>query len=655
MTNVECRASRGGGNGGDFPDTDWMTRTDPWELLGVAEGSSADEIKAAFRAKIKNVHPDVYRGELDAEAITTRLVLAYELLLEEVENPTGGRRHVCLCACMPVCTSLDVNQDKYVLTFESTQKSSTQTCVPVCMRMEEEEEEEEEEDGDLWPWVNEIRCLGQSCRSSCIVTAPFLFSYAEDTARARAMSPDAFQGWTVGGETKDRARYCVNLAVGQCPELCIHYVTSAQHAELTGKLQGIIDGMVPLQEGAFDIQAYIAKATYDNNRRPRPKRRPKAEGEYVDCTGSGPNTVTLVIIRLLVGIAQGFIFPAIHTVLAQWTPPHEKSRAVSLSMSGMYLGAGIAMQILPGLVASRGPESVFQLVAAMGVAWTILWIKYASDPPGGPTAFAHVPVGGGMGGHKGSEAELLPLVNGEGERGRLGGTGAPVWAIVANNFTFHYALYVLMNWLPTYFHQALNTSLHNVGSGKAMPYYIMTLFSNVGGVLADHLIAKRYLTVGGTRKVLNTIGFFASAVALALTPVLKSVNGAVLCSSLTLGACAIARAGFAVNHMDIAPRFAGVVMGVSNTAGTMAGVVGVAASGLILEAFSGGEGSGGVGSGGGDGGVGGVSGVGGGAAGGGGGGGIDPGWWWVFFTPASLCVVSALIFDAFATGERVFE
>ncbi|GJP65766.1 hypothetical protein CLOP_g22628 [Closterium sp. NIES-67] len=384
-----------------------------------------------------------------------------------------------------------------------------------------------------------------------------------------------------------------------------------------------------------------------------------------DSTGSGPNTVTLVVIRLLVGIAQGFIFPAIHTVLAQWTPPHEKSRAVSLSMSGMYLGAGIAMQILPGLVASRGPESVFQLVAAMGVAWTILWVKYASDPPGGPTAFAHVPAGGvggaSMGGIKSPSSAVSASGSGgmggrEEELQRLKRLGeeftstpkhlktsykpsmakdppipwvpilmsAPVWAIVANNFTFHYALYVLMNWLPTYFHQALNTSLHNVGSGKAMPYYIMTLFSNIGGVLADHLIAKRYLTVGGTRKVLNTIGFFASAVALALTPVLKSVNGAVLCSSLTLGACAIARAGFAVNHMDIAPRFAGVVMGVSNTAGTMAGVVGVAASGLILEARRRG-------------------------------GGIDPGWWWVFFTPASLCVVSALIFDAFATGERVFE
>jgi hypothetical protein len=26
-----------------------------------------------------------------------------------------------------------------------------------------------------------------------------------------------------------------------------------------------------------------------------------------------------------------------------------------------------------------------------------------------------------------------------------------LWAIVINNFTFHYAFYVIMNWMPTYF------------------------------------------------------------------------------------------------------------------------------------------------------------------------------------------------------------
>jgi len=28
-----------------------------------------------------------------------------------------------------------------------------------------------------------------------------------------------------------------------------------------------------------------------------------------------------------------------------------------------------------------------------------------------------------------------------------------VWAIISNNFAFHYSFYVIMNWLPTYFNR----------------------------------------------------------------------------------------------------------------------------------------------------------------------------------------------------------
>ena len=68
-----------------------------------------------------------------------------------------------------------------------------------------------------------------------------------------------------------------------------------------------------------------------------------------------PNQIfMLVIARLLVGVAQGFIFPSIHTVLAQWVPPHERSRSVSLTTSGMYLGAAAGMLVLPSLVKFKG-------------------------------------------------------------------------------------------------------------------------------------------------------------------------------------------------------------------------------------------------------------------------------------------------------------
>lgn len=37
-----------------------------------------------------------------------------------------------------------------------------------------------------------------------------------------------------------------------------------------------------------------------------------------------------------------------------------------------------------------------------------------------------------------------------------------VWAIILNNFTFHYAFYVVMIWLPTYFDKASSQLLDSV-------------------------------------------------------------------------------------------------------------------------------------------------------------------------------------------------
>ncbi|ERN12592.1 hypothetical protein AMTRI_Chr01g113530 [Amborella trichopoda] len=334
----------------------------------------------------------------------------------------------------------------------------------------------------------------------------------------------------------------------------------------------------------------------------------------------------LVGARLLVGIAQGFIFPSIHTVLAQWVPPHEKSRSVSLTMSGMYLGAAAGMLVVPTLVQLWGPQSVFLSEAVLGAIWSFLWFKYASDPPrsdhhlkAGPTdtmlPVSYKEVKGGA--HR-------PLVRIPWKKMAL---NLPLWAIIVNNFTFHYALYVLMNWLPTYFEQGLGLSLVDMGSSKMFPYLNMFVFSNIGGVVADKLITGRILSITKTRKVLNTVGFFISAFTLMHLPMVRTAGGVVVWSSLSLGFLALGRAGFAVNHLDIAPKYAGIVMGVSNTAGTLAGVVGVGLTGRILEDAK--LGSGELTS--------------------------PESWKPVFFIPGYLCIMSAVVFMVFATGERVFD
>jgi MFS transporter, ACS family, solute carrier family 17 (sodium-dependent inorganic phosphate cotransporter), other len=42
-------------------------------------------------------------------------------------------------------------------------------------------------------------------------------------------------------------------------------------------------------------------------------------------------------------------------------------------------------------------------------------------------------------------------------------------------------------------------------------------------------------------------------------------------------------AGFAANHLDIAPRYAGILMGLSNTFAQLPGIVGVALTGFIVN------------------------------------------------------------------------
>jgi ACS family sodium-dependent inorganic phosphate cotransporter len=271
--------------------------------------------------------------------------------------------------------------------------------------------------------------------------------------------------------------------------------------------------------------------------------------------GSAACTRAIVAARVGVGVAQGFLIPAVHTVLSRWIPPAGRARAVSLTTSGMYLGSAAAMQVLPAAARAFGAAALPRLVGALGLVWLAFWratlrrVAAARLASTIPTSAPAAGAGAGAGG-KGRPA-ATPWR-------RLAAHPA-VWAIVINNFTFHYAFYLVMNWLPTYFDKVLRADLGATGAVKTLPYLTMFAASNAGGWAGDWLGARAGSVAAG-RKAVNTAGFWAAAGALLLMPGAAGVGGGVLCTTLALGACGFARGGFSVNHMDIAPRFAGVVM-----------------------------------------------------------------------------------------------
>jgi ACS family sodium-dependent inorganic phosphate cotransporter len=106
---------------------------------------------------------------------------------------------------------------------------------------------------------------------------------------------------------------------------------------------------------------------------------------------------------------------------------------------------------------------------------------------------------------------------------------------------------------------------------------------NVGAWLADAMI-RRGVTLTVVRKVMQVAGLLGSATFLLLARDIADATTAQLLMCGALGALALCWSGFATNHLDVAPRYASLLMGVTNTAGTIPGVIGVAVTGWLVEA-----------------------------------------------------------------------
>ena len=63
---------------------------DPYEVLGVPQGASDDEIKAAYRKLAKKYHPDLNGGSAEAEAKMKEVNEAYTLLIKHKGQYQSG-------------------------------------------------------------------------------------------------------------------------------------------------------------------------------------------------------------------------------------------------------------------------------------------------------------------------------------------------------------------------------------------------------------------------------------------------------------------------------------------------------------------------------------------------------------------------------------
>ncbi|XP_056306712.1 vesicular glutamate transporter 1 [Danio aesculapii] len=280
----------------------------------------------------------------------------------------------------------------------------------------------------------------------------------------------------------------------------------------------------------------------------------------------------VILVRILQGLVEGVSYPACHGIWAKWAPPLERSRLATTAFCGSYAGAVIAMPLAGVLVQYSGWSSVFYVYGSFGVCWYLFWILVSYESPA-----AHPTI---------TPEERKYIEDAIGESAGLANpltkfntpwrqffTSMPVYAIIVANFCRSWTFYLLLISQPAYFEEVFKFEISKVGILSALPHLVMTIVVPIGGQLADYLRTHNLMTTTNVRKLMNCGGFGLEATFLLVVGFSHTKGVAISFLVLAVGFSGFAISGFNVNHLDIAPRYASILMGISNGVGTLSGMV----------------------------------------------------------------------------------
>ncbi|KAG5253308.1 hypothetical protein OIU76_020878 [Salix suchowensis] len=289
------------------------------------------------------------------------------------------------------------------------------------------------------------------------------------------------------------------------------------------------------------------------------------------------STVALLAVRAFFGLAEGVALPSMSTLSSRWFPSHERASAVGISMAGFHLGNVIGLLLTPIMLSTIGISGPFILFSSLGLLWLTRWANgVTSDPRDSPFVSK-------------SELRLIragktdsPADDGQFPPLRLLLSKAPSWAIIFANITNNWGYFVLLSWMPVYFNSVFKVNLKQAAWFSAVPWGTMAVSGYVAGALSDSLIKAGYsLTL--VRKIMQSIGFIGPGVALLCLNYAKTPVTAAAIMTIALSLSSFSQAGFLLNMQDIAPRYAGFLHGIANSAGTLAAIISTIGTGYFVQ------------------------------------------------------------------------
>ncbi|XP_020694747.1 probable anion transporter 3, chloroplastic isoform X3 [Dendrobium catenatum] len=251
-------------------------------------------------------------------------------------------------------------------------------------------------------------------------------------------------------------------------------------------------------------------------------------------------------------------------------------------MAGFQLGSAIGLLISPIIMSKAGIFGPFVIFGLFGFLWVLVWLPGTTSTPDKHPQISRYELDYITKGKKplirierDEKSKIMPpLVK---LLSRL-----PTWTLISANAMHSWGYFVILTWMPIYFNTVHHVDLRQAAWFSALPWFMMAVLGYAAGAVSDMLI-KKGVSVTYTRKIMQTIGFVGPAICLLGLNAAKNPSVASAWLTAALGLSSFSHSGFLVNFQEVAPRYAGVLHGMSNTAGTLAAILGTVGAGFFVQ------------------------------------------------------------------------
>lgn len=276
--------------------------------------------------------------------------------------------------------------------------------------------------------------------------------------------------------------------------------------------------------------------------------------------------------RLLLGVGEAPFFPANAKAIGRWFPPERRSFATSLFDAAAKFSSAIGIPLIGVLVLRYGWRSGFYFTGALSLAYFAGYSLIYRDPRAEEAPHLVAETAPARSVAPTPRLSFLALLQQRKVIGLAIGFGA-----------YNYVFYLLLTWLPSYFHQALHINLFDSLLYTAVPWLIATLADLLlGGLLVDVLIdrglnssrVRMAVLVAGT---LFGLGIFGAAFA-------HTRFAAVAWITLSItGLSAAAPVGWSLPSLIVPEGNVGSVGGIVNFSNQISGILAPIVTGYVVH------------------------------------------------------------------------